>query len=145
MKPRRDQHDNVVQGVDPRFMAPTPQYDADAIVAGMAAGHRPHQTYPVDLQPNIDPFGSTFANNPMEAGADQYFNMDYETPGVTYEDPNGAAQGAYANPTGGINPNQTFINSPGTTTHHSMGGYPQNGWSHQYPGPGRQHYSNGRP
>ena len=36
--------------VDPRFMAPTPQYDPSPVVAGMGAVHRPHPTYPVDLQ-----------------------------------------------------------------------------------------------
>jgi len=145
MKPRRVQRDNAVHGMDPRFMAPAPQFDPNTMVAGMGAGHRAHQPYPVELQANIDPFGGTFSNNHMEAGTDQYFNMDYETPEVAFDDPNAAARAAYANPTGGINPNQTFINSPGNATHPNMAGYPQNNWSHQYPGTGRSHYTGGRP
>jgi len=141
MKPRRAQHDNMAQGIDPRFMPPTPQYDSNSIIA---AGHRAHQAYPVDLQTSIDPFGGTFTNNHMEASTDQYFNMDYETQDVTFEDTDAAASAAYANPTGVINPSQTFINSAGNSNHHNMGGYPQNNWSHQYRNTGRPHYNSGR-
>ncbi len=144
MKPRRGQRDSAVHGMDPRFIAPTSQYDPNDIRAGMAAGHRPHAGYPVDLQANIDPFGGSFRNNHMEAGTDQYFSMEYEASELTFDDPNAAARAAFANPTGGINPSQTFLTSPGNAAHHNMAGYPQNNWPHQYPSTGRPHYTGGR-
>jgi hypothetical protein len=142
VRPRRGQRDSVVR-VDHRFMAPTPQYNPNPVVTGMGAVHRPHPAYPVELQANMDPFGGPFANDHMEAGTDQYFNMDFETTDVTFDDANATARAAYSNPTGGINPNQTFISSPGNATHHNMAGYPQNNWP-QYPGTGRPHYNGGR-
>jgi len=144
MRPRRIQRDNAVHGMDHRFMAPPPQYNPNDIGAGMPAGHRSHTGYPVDIQANMDPFGDTFANNHMEAGTDQYFSMDYEAPGVSFDDADAAARAAFANPTGGINPNQTFINSPGNAAHHNLAGYPQNNWPHQYAGPRHSHYNGGR-
>lgn len=140
MKPRRSQRDNAV--MDPRFMAPPPHYDLNNMGAGLPTEHGPPTRYPVDT---LNTFVSDpFTNNTLEAGADQYY-MDYDAPEAHFNDANAAAGAAFANPAGGINPNQTFINSPGNSTHHNLAGYPQNNWSHQYAGPGRSHYTGGRP
>lgn len=138
MKPRRNQRDNAM--MDPRFMAPPPHYDLNVIGAGLPAEHRAHAGYSVNT---LNTFGSDpFADNALEGGADEYF-MDYDTPSTHFNDANAAARAAFANPTGGINPNQTFINSPGNATHHNLAGYPQNNWP-QYAAQGRSHYGGGQ-
>ena len=140
MKPRRSQRDNGV--LDPRFMAPPPRFDLNAMGAGLSTEHRAHAGYPVDT---LNTFvGDPFTDNTLEAGADQYY-MDYDAPGAHFNDANAATRAAFASPTGGINPNQTFMNSSVNPTHHNMTGYSQSNWSHPYSGPGRSHYAGGQP
>lgn len=143
MSPQRSQRQSVVHGMVHNFMAAQPSYNPHGIGASISAEQNGHAAFPVD---NINTFvGVPFDDN---QGTEQPFDMNYDSPGAgftnggfTAAELNRAA--AFANPTGGINPN--LISSPGSPLHQNLAAMHQNNWSHQFSSPRQQPYHGGQP